>query len=251
MKRNAKNRNLSYNLTLITIAVSAIGLFLLNTYEDKHKINVSNNSKTYTTVGNWNWVVYSDIHEGGTSTINMNLDDDEHITITGHIDDPDEAEKSMKHFLSFNKKPENNEKVSSVKKSIPHSYAVAEVIPNNAALESLISPNPHSFSFWVKGDGLPYKIVIKTAGDYGNDNVYWVSRVFPKSIEKITIPYIELAPHHATIDQTAIKSIAFHATTEYIKEEFGSDFSFTLWWDKTSHEDPYISSAEHFMHNID
>jgi len=252
MRRNTRNKNLSYNLTLITIAVSAISLFLLNAYEDKSKMNANNNANSHVTIGNWKWMVYSDTHEGGTSTINMSvIEGEEHITISGHIDDPNEASKPMKNFLSFDKKPEDNKKVYNVKKSIPYSYAVAEVMPNNAALESLISANPHSFSFWVKGDGLPYKIVVKTTGDYGNDNYYWISRVFPKSEEKITIPYIELAPHHAAIDQTAIKSISFHATTEFIKEEYGSDFSFTLWWDKTSHEDPYVSSAEHFQYNMD
>jgi len=247
-----KKKNFIYNLVLITIAVSATGLFLFNIIEDSSKLSASNNSKNFITVGNWKWAVYSDTHEGGTSSINMKiLEDEEQIIISGHIDDLSEAAKPMKQFLSFSKKPNDNEKAYSARKQMPFSYAVAEVMPNNAALESLISANPNSFSFWVKGDGLPYKIVVKTTGDYGNESHYWVSRVFPKSAEKITIPYIELAPHHASIDQTAIKSISFHATTEFIKEEYGSDFSFTLWWDKTSHEDPYVSSAEHFMHNID
>lgn len=232
-----ENRNFIYNTTLVVITVLSLTWFALSVIYDGKNNAKNEDSKTCISVGNWNWMVYTDAKEGGNSTIKMEvIDSEDHVTISGHIDDP------VREFLSFNNKQNNG------KEPTLYNYAVAEVMPNNAALETLINLSPDSFSFWVKGDGLTYKIVVRTAGDLGNDNYYWISRVFPKTVEKIIIPYNELTHGKALIDQSAIKSIAIYATTEFIKDIEdgieGSDFAFTIWWDSTMNDSYALTAAE-------
>jgi len=154
------------------------------------------------TIGNFSWHVFSDLNEGGKSTIRMEKEGSDKITFKGSVGFIEESVESEKHY----------------------GYAGAEADPNNEARDALRATDYLSFNH--KGDGNNYKIIAITSDvDDGN---YFYTTFNTGDIEQeamIWYSYFQKDGDNSRIDPSKILSITFQAAAELEQGKF----SFTIW----------------------
>jgi len=116
------------------------------------------------TVGNWKWRVYNDQQEGGSSTIQMDVNDaDEKVTISGNV---------------------------ALLPGQTYGYTGAVGTPDAATLSALKASN--GINFKILGDGKKYKFEVRLSDNVAHNHYQKVFETKENEECEIIIPYSEL-----------------------------------------------------------